>query len=249
MKQLKYSTILVLLFSTVSFAFISNAYSASLLSGIVVLEKKGEVIVHEVKPKTPIVRSGIRKDDIIVEIEGVKIKRMDDYVMISKKLKNVKLKVEMLIKRQKNIIKVLIEDYSIPIKQFWGIKVPYSMDKTPGKESPFNYWYLQAKRKLDNIKHEKSPIVIADAYHNAISNMYSALHYDPKKVMALVLIADTYKKMGEVLLNAGSADKAKTNFLNSVVLYKKSLSKIELPKKDLIKIRDNLNDIEKLLRP
>lgn len=139
------------------------------------------------------------------------------------------------------------EDYSVSINDYWDEKVPYSKDKLPVNEDPFEYWLFQGNRKLKDIKKEMTSAEKIYNYRNAISNLYSALHYKPEKIMTMLSVAETYQSIGKEFITNGAKENGEENFLISIRLYEKSMSKTDLPENELIKIRDNLKAIEELL--
>ncbi|MGR3179461.1 MAG: hypothetical protein ACUZ8E_15560, partial [Candidatus Anammoxibacter sp.] len=86
-----------------------------------------------------------------------------------------------------------------------------------------------------------------EIYQMAINNLFYALHYNPKMVMTMVLIADTYKIIGEISVKNGLKEEAINNISMSVRLYKKAMGKTDIPKEGLKAIRENLQIIEHLL--
>ncbi len=247
MNTLKNITISFLFLLVAWSFFIPNAISGSLLSGITVLDGKEGVTVYEIKPDTPAQNSGIRKNDVIVAIEGVQIKTMNDYVKNSIKLKNKKIELKIVIKRKKKVFSLSIANYSKPIKEYWDEKAPYSMEKVPKNKDAYSYWVKKAKLKLNSIKIDMSSAQKIMSYRNTINYLYSALHYKPKKVKAMIMVADIYKKIGEIFIKENAFDKAKENFLVGMSLYKKSIVKSNLSKDELTKILNNLKAIESLL--
>lgn len=231
----------------VSAAFAQNAYPESLFSGITVLDNKDGVKIYEIKDKTPMKDAGIKKGDIITSIDGKEIKKTRDYLKISKSLKDGNETV-VVIKRDNKTLSITVGDYSVPIKEIWDEKVAYSNGGVPKSEDPFGYWIGLATRKLGNIKESAPCSAKINIYEDAIDNAFNALHYKPKRVMAVVLIADTHLKVGECSINSGLSEKAVKSFMNAVRLYQKAMKKTSLPKSDLIKIRDNLKKTEELLK-
>lgn len=249
MKRQKKLFLFIPIYSAIASILICKSFGYSLLSGITVLESGQEVTVLEIRSDTPAKNAGVKKGDIIFEIDGKKIVGMDDYVKYSRTLSDKRHETLIRVKRNGRILDLLIEDYSIPIKKFWDEKAPFSREKIPGKEDPFDYWIDHGKRRLDSVRDDMPYQQKIETYRKAIDNLYYALNYNPKMVMAMILIADTYKKMGETSIKNRLAEEAVENFRISVRLYKKAMAKTDLPRENLIEIRENLKTIEGLLKP
>lgn len=248
MKILKKVILYILTHLLIVHVFIYNSFGYSLLSGISVFKSDEGVAVLDIKQGTPLENAGITKGDIILQIDEEKVSTMADFVKKSRELKEKKYETTILIKRDNQILTFVIKNYSIPIKEFWDEKVPFYTEKIPGKEEPYDYWIDQGKRKLDSIKEYMPFSGKIDIYRKAISNVYNALHYSPKMVMAVVLIADIYEKIGELFINEKLEKECLENFEIAIRLYKKAMIKISMPKENLKKIRENLKNIEKLLK-
>lgn len=225
--------------------FVSQAsYGFSLFSGITVLEGGDGVIVLEIKPNTPMKNAGIKKGDVILEIQGERIKGMSEYVSKSRELKDKTAEAKVLIKRDNRIFIATIDAYSIPIKEYWNEKVPFFMEKAPENEDPYDYWIKQGKMKLDSIKEDTTYSKKIEAYRAAISDIFNGLHYRPKMALAVILIADTYAKIGETFVHEGSLNEGAESFKIAIRLYKKVVVRPNISNDDLMIIRDNLKKIE-----
>ena len=92
----------VLFFITVIFlsTFISTVQAQSIFSGMIFSEKKEGLKIVEVQSGSPGFDAGLIKGDIVLEIEGKKIRSLPDYVKISRKIKNKKVEVSLVILRK-----------------------------------------------------------------------------------------------------------------------------------------------------
>ncbi len=70
-----------------------NSYGGTLFSGLTLKDSSDGVVVHEIKPSFPAKEAGLKKDDLILEIDGHDITTVDDFIKISTKIsaKAVKL--------------------------------------------------------------------------------------------------------------------------------------------------------------
>ncbi|MGR3318928.1 MAG: PDZ domain-containing protein [Candidatus Anammoxibacter sp.] len=247
MKVSKRINLFVLICLVIAFVPALKSYGYSLLSGITVAEGDNGIVVFEIRPGTPAKKAGIRKGDVIFKIGKKNIKGMKGYVKYSRSLVNKEHDVQVLVKRKGRVLTFLIEDFSVPVKEFWDENAPYSKEKIPKREDPYSYWIGRGKRKLASVKDDTPYNQQIKTYHMAINDMFYALHYDPKMVMTMVLIADTYKMIGEISIKNGLKEEAVDNISMSVRLYKKAMEKTDITNESLKAIRENLQTIERLL--
>ncbi|MGR3178346.1 MAG: PDZ domain-containing protein, partial [Candidatus Anammoxibacter sp.] len=198
MKLTKRINLFAIICIVVAFVPVFNSYGYTLLSGITVVEGDKGIAVFEIRPGTPAKNAGIRKGDIIIKINKKKIKGMQDYVKYSRTLVNREQEVRVIVKRKGRVFTFLIEDFSMPVKEFWDEKVSFSKEKIPKGAEPYSYWVDKGKRKLASVKDNTPYNKKIEIYQMAINNLFYALHYNPKMVMTMVLIADTYKIIGEI---------------------------------------------------
>ena len=248
MKTGKISSLLIILCMSSLFFGLKTSYGYSLLSGISVFGGDQGVTIFEVRPRTPANNAGIIKGDVILKLDEKTIKTIDDYVNFSKSLAKNKHEIILFVKRGKENITIRLEDYSIPIKNYWELKIPVSKKRPPKNIRPHDYWISEQKRLLSSIKESTPHRTKIAIYHKAINSLFYALHHNPEKVGHMVIIADIFKKIGEVSLKNNPGKDSVNNFKIAIKLYKKSMSKEQLPKDTLIKIRENLMIIENLLK-
>ncbi|MGR3221334.1 MAG: PDZ domain-containing protein [Candidatus Anammoxibacter sp.] len=230
------------------FASAFKSYGYTLLSGITLADGDNGIIVFEIKPGTPAKNAGIRKGDVIFKIGEKEIKGIRDYLQYSGTLINREQPVRVFVKRRGRILTFLVEDFSIPVNEFWDEKVSFPRAKIPKGEEPYSYWVARGKSKLASAKGSTSYKQTIAIYQTVITNLFYALHYNPKMVITMVLIADTYKKIGETAIKYSLKKEVVVNFNMSVRLYKKAMVETSISKESLNAILKNLKDIEHLLR-
>ncbi len=225
-------------------AFISSAYAQSLFSGMIFSEKKDGLKIVDVQTGSPGFDAGLIKGDIVLEIEGKKIKSLPDYVKISREIKNKKVEASLVILRKDVEYDVTLMVYSVPIYQNWKekvakpVKLPRGLTKTP-----YIYWvgkgYRALKKRMDN---NSVDVKIAN-FNKALEYLLSALHYRPDSIDTALQVASAYHKLGNLY-----AEKKTTK--ESVIYYRKSIKFFDgcykkSDKKDYLnKILTNLQEIE-----
>ncbi|MCP4254137.1 MAG: PDZ domain-containing protein [Candidatus Scalindua sp.] len=236
----------VLFFITIiSFStFISAAHAQTVFSGMVFSEKKEGLMIVEVQSGSPGFDAGLIKGDIVLEIEGKKIRSLPDYVKISRKIKNKKVEASLVILRKDVEYDVTIMIYSLPIYKNWQekvakpIKLPRGLTKTP-----YIYWvgkgYRTLKKRMDNKPVDKK---IAN-YNKALVYLLNALHYRPESVDTALQIADAYHMLGSLYTESKTVKEAVIHYRKSIMYYNGCFKKTD-EKDYLNKILTNLQEIE-----
>ncbi|ODS32839.1 MAG: putative zinc metalloprotease [Candidatus Scalindua rubra] len=112
-------------------------------------EKKEGLKIVGAQSGSPGYDAGLRTGDIVLEIEGKKIKSLKDYVEISRKSKNKKVEIPLTILREGVLYDVTIKVYSIPVYQYWELKVTKPIALPRGlTSSPYEYWVDKGNRTL-----------------------------------------------------------------------------------------------------
>jgi len=241
--------IFIILFITVVslLGFIVPCKAQSLFSGLILSEKKEGLKIVGIQSGSPGHDAGLRTDDIILEIDGKKVKTISDYVKISRGLKNKKVEVSLVVLRKGVEYDVAIRDYSIPIYKHWNEKVSKPTELPKGLTStPYVYWVGKGYRSLKKIV-EKEPLDgQVSKYNTALRSLLNALHYRPESIDAALQIAYVYRKLGNLYVKKGIVKEGVINYRKSMTYYDGCYKKTQ--KEDYLKkIFSNLQEIEKEL--
>lgn len=224
--------------------FISTAHAQSLFSGMIFSEKKEGLKIVDVQKGSPGFDAGLIKGDIVLEIEGRKIKSLPDYVKISREIKNKKVEASLVILRKDVEYDVTLMVYSVPIYQNWKekvakpVKLPRGLTKTP-----YIYWVGKGYRALKKRMVNNSVDVKIANFNKALEYLLSALHYRPDSIDTALQVASAYHKLGSLY-----AEKKTTK--ESVIYYRKSIKFFDgcykkTDEKDYLnKVLTNLQEIE-----
>jgi len=226
----------------------SPIFAQSLFSGLVLSERNNGLMVVEVQKESPVFDAGLRKGDILLEVEGKKINNLESYVELSRTIKNEeKVEAYLTILREGVKYEAVIKVYSIPVYQSWNEKVAKPADAPHNlKGTPFEYWVDRGKRTLAKVEREGTIQTKVKRYHEAITYFYNGLHYQPDSIDTALQIASTYRAIGKLYLDNGSKEESIRNYKNSFRLYAYCFKKTE--KEDSLKlILLNLKKIEKEL--
>lgn len=224
--------------------FISPVHAQSIFSGMVFSEKKEGLKIVEVQSGSPGFDAGLIKGDIVLEIEGKKIKSLPDYVKISREIKNKKVEASLVILRKDVEYDVTIMVYSIPIYQNWKekvvkpIKLPRGLTKTP-----YIYWVGKGYRTLKKHMNNKPVDVKIANYNKALEYLLNALHYRPESMDTALQIASAYRKLGALYIGKGTVKEGVINYRKSIKYFDGCHKKTD--KEDYLnKILTNLQEIE-----
>lgn len=223
------------------------ALGASLFSGLVLSqgEQAGAKVV-EVYPNSPSAKAGIKVADLIVELNGEKIAKLDDFVTGSREVDKKLPEVTVKVLRNGKLLDLVIASYSIPVYQLWKVKVvepPYS---SVGGVSLFQYWIEKGDRELmENQGNIPAARKLANC-REAAKDYFFALHYSPSSVDVGLRVADTYKTMGDLYQSEGSLPEAVRSYAMAAEFYNKS-SAIASKEQDLQRILDGLQHVEERL--
>ncbi len=224
--------------------FISSAPAQSIFSGMIFSEKKEGLKIVEVQSGSPGFDAGLIKGDIVLEIDGEKIKSLPDYVRISREIRDKKVEASLVILRKDVEYDVTLMVYSIPVYQNWKekvskpIKLPRGLTKTP-----YIYWvgkgYRVLKKRMNN-----NPVDVKIAnYNKALEYLLSALHYRPESIDTALQVASAYYKLGKLYTEKKATKESVVYFRKSIKYFDGCYKKTD--KEDYLnKILTNLQEIE-----
>lgn len=227
--------------------FVFPCMAQSLFSGLILSEKKEGLKIVGIQTGSPGYESGLRTEDIIIEIEGKKVKTLPEYIKISRELKNKKVEAALVILRKGIEYDVSIAVYSMPIYKYWNEKVTKPTELPKGlTDTPYVYWVGKGYKAFKEISGKEPVDSQIENYNNALSSLLNALHYRPESIDAALQIASIYHKLGSLYVK-------KEVVLEGVKYYRRSMNYYEgcfkkTQKEDyLSKIFTNLLEIEKEL--
>jgi tetratricopeptide (TPR) repeat protein len=210
-------------------------------------EKKEGLKIVEVQSGSPGFDAGLKNGDIVLEIEGKKIKSLSDYVKISREVKSKKVEASLVILRKDVEYDVIIQIYSIPIYQYWKVKVAKPIKLPRGlTKTPYIYWVGKGYRALKKHQNDKPVDVRIANYNNALEYLLNALHYRPESIDTALQIASAYRKRGNLYIEKGIVKEGVINYRKSIKYYDGCYKKTD--KEDYLnKILTNLQEIEEEL--
>ncbi len=227
--------------------FASPVHAQSIFSGMIFSERKDGLKIVEVQSGSPGFEAGLKNGDIVLEIEGKKVKSLPDYVKVSREIKNKKVEASLVIIRKDVEYDVTIKIYSLPIYQYWKEKVIKPIELPRGlTKTPYIYWVGKGYRALTEHKSNKPVDVKIANYNNALGHLLNALHYRPESIDTALQIANAYRKLGNLYIEKGTVKEGVINYRKSIKYYDGCYKKTD--KEDYLnKILTNLQEIEEEL--
>ncbi len=227
--------------------FASPCLAQTIFSGLIISEKKDGIKIVEVQSGSPGFDAGLRAGDIVLEIEGKKTKKLEDYVEISRKVKNKKVEVSLVILREGVSYDVTIMIYSVPIFQHWKEKVTKPIELPRGlTNTPYVYWVGKGFRALTKPNDKLSFEAKAANYNLALKFLLNALHYRPESIDTALKVAKSYNELGKLYVMNGDIKEGIINYRKSIKFYAGCHGKTE--KEDYLSVvLTNLQEIQKSL--
>ena len=240
---------LLLLLTAYCLIVSSDVYASGLFSGLVVSQgdsASGGVKVVEIYPGCPAERAGVAAGDLIIEIDGRKIKTLDEFVKTSKARRDKDTEVGLVLIRKGKLQNLRVITYSEIIFKEWKEKVPPPPQSSIGGLSLFQYYMEKGKAKLGENKVGGAFETKLARDEEAARYLFYALHYNPTEVGVVLLIADTYMDMARLYLKNGQTPPAVENYGKAANLYEKC-SRKHVAEKELELILAHLQEVAKEL--
>ena len=240
---------LLLLLTAYCLIVSSDVYASGLFSGLVVSQgdsASGGVKVVEIYPGCPAERAGVSAGDLIIEIDGQKIKTLDEFVKMSKARGAKDMEAGLVLIRKGKLQNLRVVTYSEIIFKEWREKVPPPPQSSIMGLSLFQYYMEKGKAKLGENKVGGSFETKLARDEEAIRYFFYALHYNPTEVGVALFIADTHMNMARLYLENGRIPLAVENYGKAANLYEKC-SKKHVAEKELELILTHLQEVAKEL--
>lgn len=223
-----------------------DVHASNLFSGLVVSQSEQGVKIVDIYPGYPAERAGLRVGDIILEIDGQKLKSLEEFANISKTKGATNIEAGLLLIRKGALQNISLVNYSDAVFKEWKEKVPPPPESSIVGVSLFQYYLEKGKSKLKENQSEAPFEAHLANGQEAIKYFFYALHYNPTVVEVALLIADTYMNQAKLYLKNAQVPGAVENYSKAASLYERC-SKRHLTEKELELILARLQEVEKEL--
>ena len=140
----------------------------SLFRGITVVDSPVGVRIVSVEENSQAALADVRPDDIIIHVNEDEVHSIDDFAMVSKRLKGHATSATLLVFRQGQPLELRLHLYSYPILKTWGIEVVPNFDvRFAETRIGLDYWRKQGQ-DFERAGDIESAL---DAYINALHNV------------------------------------------------------------------------------
>ncbi len=178
------------------------------LEGLAVAESPRGVEIVKVSTGSPGAAAGLMAQDIIIELDGHQIQRLEEYVLYSRNALQI-VETHIVVRRGRQVHELTITTFSKVLREQWHIGAPVDRElRFVSPAAGFKYWYGEANKSAH--QHE-----LADQRQLLIN----ALHYHPDRMDVALRIADLNGQLGVRLWQGGDTGLALSRVTEAVRLY------------------------------
>ena len=163
--------VVVLLYLSPLTSHLSPLYAAQLPSifrGVVVADGPFGVRVVSVEESSQASLTDLRAEDVIVEINQLPVRTIDEFAVVSQALKGTASQARVVVLRNGQPRELTLHLYSVPILQRWGLSFVHEHDIRFGEpKTGLEYWF-RLGRGFEVAGSDEQAL---NAYLNALHNM------------------------------------------------------------------------------
>ncbi|MBI3324763.1 MAG: PDZ domain-containing protein [Candidatus Omnitrophica bacterium] len=140
----------------------------SLFRGVVIADGPFGIRVVSVEGSSQAALSDLRPEDVIVEVNAVSLRTIDEFAVVSQSLKGKASQARVLVLRNGQPHELLVHLYSVPILQRWGLSFVYEADvRFAEPKAGLEYW-SRLGRGFESVGDDERAL---NAYLNALHNV------------------------------------------------------------------------------
>ena len=206
-------------------------------------ERGGGVEIVNIQPSSPAARSMLRAGDRIIRIGNRRVRTLDDYVKVSRSLRDRKAEVTVEFVREGVTRKAVLSLYSSPLRSQWGVEVvPRRAEEAPGSTGDAEVWISEAKREIRGIERIPLRKRRPEQYGRAIQSLYTALAARPDSLEIASSIGKQYARLAALYYSRGERKKAAWCLRRALLIYRNALRRVRSTA-ELAMIKDDLEDL------
>jgi hypothetical protein len=185
-----------------------SAQLPSLFRGVVVADSPEGVRVISVEEHSQAYVADVRPEDLIIQVNGMAVKTIDEFARMSHDLKGRAIKTSVVILRNGEPREVVLHLYSYPVLRHWDLTfVPEHDIRFADPEVGATYWMRLGRGFLSVDKPEQA----LNAYLNA-------LHNDPRQLDAALHVAQLLLEMTQTRLKEQRLPEALAAFKQGAIV-------------------------------
>lgn len=200
----------------------------SVLEGLEIVEseKGGGVEILTISPSCPAAQAMLQAGDRIVSIGGKRISNLDDYVTVSKRIKDKEKRVIVGYYRDGVRRRAGLSLYRAPLQGEWGLNIiTWREPPPPGGGDPSDFWMGRAKRQIRDSRRKSDEDLKPEDYGRAILSLFTALEASPDSLSTAALIARQYVELAGLYRRGGEKGKVIWCLRRALLLYSNSVRK------------------------
>ncbi len=240
----------ILVIASTLLLYPSYVNARSVLEGLEIVESEqyGGVEILSLAPSSPAEKAKLQVGDRIVNIGGRKIRNLDDYVQVSKKLnKSEGKKIRIEYYRDKIPHNVVLSLYPAPLQEKWGLDiVTWREAPPPGEGKPADYWLRRAKGQIRDNKRKSERDIKPEDHGRVILSLFSALEDKPDSLSTAMLVAREYGELATLYYKMGEKQKAFWCIRRALLIYNGSIRKAG-DIQDLVLVENGLGELTKTM--
>ncbi|MDD5556676.1 MAG: PDZ domain-containing protein [bacterium] len=224
----------------------ASAPRRSVFEGLEIVESErgGGVEILSLEDSSPAARASLMPGDRITAIGGRRIAGLDDYVKVSRGLKDAAAPVTVEYHRDGIRRAAELSLRSAVLRERWGLAIiPWSDAKSRGGA---DYWLDRARAKMREIERAGRGAVTPRDYGEALLSLFTALEDRPDALATAVLIGRAYGDLAAHYEARGERGKAVWCLRRAALVYGNTVRKAD-GMQDLVLVRDALGDLRKTL--
>lgn len=220
------------------------AEARSVLEGLEIVESEsGEgVEILSCDSTSPAALAGLRAGDRITAIGGSRIRNLDDYVRVSKKIGQKRSAIAVEYYRDGSIHKAELALHSASLAKKWGVHIIPWAEAGEGRGS--DYWLAQARAQ--ELENERKAAAEPADHGKVILSLFTALDAAPDSLPIAMLIGRKYGELASFYAGRGENRKAAWCLRRALLLYGNSLQKAG-EMQEMVLVKNGLGDLRKTL--
>ena len=227
--------------------FASGVSARSVLEGLEIVEgDNGAVEILSVAPGSPAAQAGLQPGDRIISIGKTKVKRLDDYIALSKGLKRSAAGIAIGYLRAGAAHTADLSIHSNPLREKWGIPVaPWRESRASEEARGSGFWLDRARRELRETE-ARGDAARPEDHAKVILSFFTALDADPDSLETAVLIARQYGKLAGLYARRGEKREAAWCLRRALQIYGNAVQKSG-GIQELVLVKNGLGEMQEAL--
>jgi len=234
---------ILLILAALLFTWPCAASARSVLDGLEIVDSDknsgGEILA--LSPSCPAAQASLRAGDRITAIGGEKIKNLDDYVKVSKRLKNKKGGVAVAYMRSGASHTVELSLHGSPLQDKWGIVVAPWREAAGKKDA--EYWLEDARKQIQKNEHMPEKKLRPVDYGKVLLSLFTSLNQKPDAINTAMLAGRQYDALAGLYYRRGDKKEAVWCLRRALMIYGNGLRNAD-GIQEMVLVKQGLADLQ-----